>query len=164
VTEAAEPTERTIVTNRRARHDYHIEDVIETGLVLTGTEVKSIRARGVSLSDAFARVQNGEVWLYNLHVNPYEQGNIFNHDPLRPRKLLLRRGEIAALAAKAAQKGYTLVPLRLYFRRGLVKAEIGVARGKKLYDKRESVAAREARREMDRAGSVRAVSDGARRR
>ncbi|MBM3449579.1 MAG: SsrA-binding protein SmpB [Armatimonadetes bacterium] len=164
MTEAAEPTERTIVTNRRARHDYHIEDVIETGLVLTGTEVKSIRARGVSLSDAFARVQNGEVWLYNLHVNPYEQGNIFNHDPLRPRKLLLRRGEIAALAAKAAQKGYTLVPLRLYFRRGLVKAEIGVARGKKLYDKRESVAAREARREMDRAGSVRAVSDGARRR
>jgi SsrA-binding protein len=156
-----EDGERTIVTNRRARHDYHIDEVVEAGLVLTGTEVKSIRGRGVSVSDAFARVQNGEIWLYNLHVNPYEQGNIFNHDPLRPRKLLLRRGEIAGLAARAAQKGHTLVPLRLYFRRGYVKVELGVARGKKSFDKRESIAAREARREMERAASPRA--SGARR-
>lgn len=143
--------EQVIATNRRARHEYHIEETLEAGLVLTGTEVKSLRAGRVSLQEAFARVQGGEVWLHHLHIPPYEAGNIFNHDPRRPRKLLLHRREIVRLGARATQKGYTLVPLRLYFRRGLAKVELGVARGKKLHDRREAIAEREARRQAERA-------------
>lgn len=140
-----------IATNRRARHEYHIEETYEAGLALTGTEVKTLRERRVSLQEAFARVEGGEVWLYHMHIPPYEAGNIFNHDPLRRRKLLLHRSEIRRLFAKAQQKGYTLVPLRVYFRHGVAKIELGVARGKKQYDKRESVARRDALREIDKA-------------
>jgi SsrA-binding protein len=143
--------EQVIATNRRARHEYHIEETMEAGLVLTGTEVKALRAGRVSLQEAFARVQDHEVWLHHLHIPPYEAGNIFNHEPRRPRKLLLHRREIARLRARVAERGYTLVPLRLYFRRGLAKVELGVARGKKLHDRREAIAAREARRQAERA-------------
>lgn len=138
-------------TNRRARHEYHIEESFEAGLVLTGTEVKSLRNGRVTLGEAYARVDRGEVWLYHLHIPPYDAGNIFNHDPLRPRKLLLHQGEIRRLAGKAAQKGYTIVPLRLYFLRGRAKVELALARGKKLYDKREAVGQREAQRQAQRA-------------
>ncbi len=140
-----------IATNRRARHEYHIEETYEAGLALTGTEVKTLRQRRVSLQEAFARVEGGEIWLYHMHIPPYEAGNIFNHDPLRRRKLLLHRSEIRRLFAKAQQKGYTLIPLRVYFRHGVAKIELGVARGKKQYDKRESVARRDALREIDKA-------------
>ncbi|HXF82880.1 MAG TPA: SsrA-binding protein SmpB, partial [bacterium] len=113
--------ERVVATNRKARHEYHIEETHEAGLVLTGTEVKALRAGRASIQDAFARIENGEVWLYHMHVPPYEAGNIFNHDPLRRRKLLLHRREVDRLRGRVEQKGYTLVPLRLYFRRGLAK-------------------------------------------
>jgi SsrA-binding protein len=142
---------KVIVENRKARHDYHIDEVIEAGLVLQGTEVKSIRGRRVNLKDSFARVENDEVYLYNVHISPYEQGNRFNHDPLRPRKLLLHRGEIRRLIGLVREKGVTLVPLRLYFKRGRVKVELAVARGKKLYDKRRDLAERTANREIERA-------------
>ncbi|MGI6366001.1 MAG: SsrA-binding protein SmpB [Bacillota bacterium] len=142
---------KVIVENRKARHDYHIDEVIEAGLVLQGTEVKSIRGRRVNLKDSFARVENDEVFLYNVHISPYEQGNRFNHDPLRPRKLLLHRGEIRRLIGLVREKGVTLVPLRLYFKRGRVKVELAVARGKKLYDKRRDLAERTANREIERA-------------
>lgn len=142
---------KVIVENRKARHDYHIDEVIEAGLVLQGTEVKSIRGRRVNLKDSFARVENDEVYLYNVHISPYEQGNRFNHDPLRPRKLLLHRGEILRLIGLVREKGVTLVPLRLYFKRGRVKVELAVARGKKLYDKRRDLAERTANREIERA-------------
>lgn len=143
--------QHVIATNRRARHEYHIEETYEAGLALTGTEVKTLREGRVSLQEAFARVEGGEVWLYHMHIPPYEAGNIFNHDPLRRRKLLLHRSEIRRLFAKAQQKGYTLIPLRVYFRHGVAKIELGVARGKKQYDKRESVARRDALREIDKA-------------
>jgi len=143
--------QHVIATNRRARHEYHIEETYEAGVALTGTEVKTLRERRVSLQEAFARVEGGEVWLYHMHIPPYEAGNIFNHDPLRRRKLLLHRSEIRRLFAKAQQKGYTLIPLRVYFRHGVAKIELGVARGKKQYDKRESVARRDALREIDKA-------------
>lgn len=142
---------KVIVENRKSRHDYHIDEVIEAGLVLQGTEVKSIRGRRVNLKDSFARVENDEVFLYNVHISPYEQGNRFNHDPLRPRKLLLHRGEIRRLIGLVREKGVTLVPLRLYFKRGRVKVELAVARGKKLYDKRRDLAERTANREIERA-------------
>jgi len=143
-------SERTIASNRRARFEYHVEETYEAGLVLTGTEVKSLRAGRASLQEAFARVENSEVWLYRLHIPPYEAGNIFNHDPLRKRKLLLHRSQIHRLFGKATQKGYTLVPLRLYFKRGVAKVEIAVARGKRQYDKRAAIEEREARRRMER--------------
>jgi SsrA-binding protein len=141
---------KPVATNRRARHEYWIEETHEAGIVLTGTEVKSLREGRVSLADAFARVDGGELWLYHLHINPYAQGNIHNHDPLRTRKLLLHRREIHRLKAKTDQKGYTLIPLRLYFRRGIVKIELAVARGRHLYDKRERIAEREAERRIAR--------------
>ncbi len=141
---------KVIVTNRRARFEYHVEETYEAGLVLTGTEVKSLRAGRASLQEAFARVENDEVWLYHMHIPPYEAGNIFNHDPLRKRKLLLHRSQIHRLFGKAQQKGYTLVPLRLYFKRGVAKVEIAVARGKRQYDKRAAIEEREARRRMER--------------
>ena len=141
---------KPVATNRRARHEYWIEEAHEAGIVLTGTEVKSLREGRVSLADAFARVDGDEVWLYHLHINPYAQGNIHNHDPLRTRKLLLHRREIIRLKAKTDQKGYTLIPMRLYFRRGIVKVELAVARGRHLYDKRERIAEREAERRIER--------------
>jgi SsrA-binding protein len=156
---ASEERERLVASNRRARHEYHIEDSMEAGLVLTGTEVKALRSGRASLGEAFARVERGEVWLHHLHIPPYDQGNIFNHEPLRPRKLLLHRRQIERLAGRAGQKGYTIVPLRLYFTRGRAKVEIALARGKKLYDKREAIGEREAGREAQRAVK-RAVGGG----
>lgn len=143
--------EKLIATNRRARHEYEIEETVEAGLVLTGTEVKALRTGRASLGEAYARIEGGEAWLHHLHIPPYDAGNIFNHEPLRRRKLLLHRRQIQRLAAVAAQKGYTLIPLRLYFRRGRAKVELGVARGKRLYDKREAIGRREASREAQRA-------------
>ncbi|MDQ7828964.1 MAG: SsrA-binding protein SmpB [Armatimonadota bacterium] len=143
--------ERMVAVNRRAHHDYHIEETLEGGLVLTGTEVKALRAGRASLQEAFAKVEGGEVWIHRMHIPPYEAGNIFNHDPLRPRKVLLHRREIERLRARVEQRGYTLIPLRLYFTRGLAKVELGVARGKRAYDKREAIAAREAARQIARA-------------
>lgn len=142
---------KVIAENRKARHDYHIDEVLEAGLVLQGTEVKSIRGRRVNLKDSFARVENNEVFLLNMHISPYEQGNRANHDPLRTRKLLLNRSEIRRLIGLSREKGMTLVPLRLYFKRGRVKVELAVARGKKLYDKRHDLAERTANREIERA-------------
>ena len=140
-----------IVSNRQAYHNYFIHDTYECGIALTGTEVKSIRAGKVNLRDSFARIQNDEVYLWNAHISPYEQGNIFNHDPLRTRKLLLHKKEIMKIEMQLKTKGYTLIPLKMYFRHGKVKVEIGTATGKKLYDKRASAAARDAKRDIDRA-------------
>ena len=147
---AEEEGVKPVAVNRRARHEFWIEETHEAGLVLTGTEVKSLREGRVNLVDAFARVEGGEVWLHHLHISPYAQGNIHNHDPLRTRKLLLHRREVLRLRAKTDQKGYTLVPLRLYFRRGVAKVELGVAKGRHLYDKRERIAERDAERRIAR--------------
>jgi SsrA-binding protein len=143
--------EHTVALNRRARHDYAIEQTLEAGLVLTGTEIKSVRAGKVSLTDGFARVREGEAWLENVYVAPYEQGARENPDPRRRRKLLLRRGQIADLGAKTQQKGLTLVPLKVYLKRGRAKIELGLARGKHTYDKRHALAEREAKRDIERA-------------
>jgi SsrA-binding protein len=153
-----------VATNRRARHEYWIEETHEAGIALTGTEVKSLRAGHVILADAFARVDRGEAWLFHLHINPYEHGNIQNHDPMRTRKLLLHKREIARLGARVQQRGYTLVPLRIYFRRGIVKVELGLARGRHTYDKRERIAERDAERRIARALGTRDGGRGASRR
>lgn len=143
---------RSIATNRKALHDYFVEDTYEAGIALTGTEIKSVRRGKVQLRDAYARVENGEVWLLGAHISPYEEsGAYFNHDPDRPRKLLLHRDEIDSLLGKVQAKGLTLVPLRLYLKAGRAKIEIAVARGKRNYDKRESIAERETQREIERA-------------
>jgi SsrA-binding protein len=143
---------KVVTDNRKARHDYFIEETYEAGLALTGTEVKSLRAGKANLQDSFARVENGEVLLYNMHISPYEKGNRFNHDPKRVRKLLLHKSEIRRLIGKTQEKGLTLVPLKVYFNpRGLAKLELALARGKKLYDKREAMAERDAKREMEKA-------------
>ncbi|HHX77900.1 MAG TPA: SsrA-binding protein SmpB [Firmicutes bacterium] len=142
---------KVLSQNRKARHDYHIEDTLEAGIVLTGTEVKSVRAGRANLKDSYAAIANGELILYNLHISPYEQGNRFNHDPLRERKLLLHKSELRKLIGLTRQKGYTLIPLKLYLRRGFVKVELALAKGKKLYDKRADLAARTAKREMEKA-------------
>ena len=147
---ASEPI-KVIAQNKKARHDYFIEETYEAGIVLTGTEVKSIRLGKVNLKDSYADVKGGEVFLHNMHISPYEKGNIFNKDPLRSRKLLLHKREINKLIGYTQQKGLTLVPLNIYLKRGLVKVELAVARGKKLYDKREDAARRDARREIERA-------------
>lgn len=141
---------KLITQNRKARHDYLIEDTVEAGLALVGTEVKSCREGKANLTDAYAAVQDGEIWLMQCHINPYSHGNRGNHDPLRPRKLLLHRSEIEKLKVAVTQDGRTLVPLRLYFKHGLAKAEIAIARGKKTYDKRQSMAKRDAERSMQR--------------
>jgi len=149
---------KTVAMNRRARHEYHIEDSYTAGLVLVGTEVKSLRAGKANLSDAYARIEkSGEVWLHNMHVSPFEQGNRYNVEPTRSRKLLLNRKEIDRLAGITQQKGRTLVPLSLFFERGFAKLELGVGLGKKLYDKREAIADRDREREARRvfAGSQR---------
>lgn len=143
---------KIVTDNRKARHEYFIEDTLEAGMVLTGTEAKSLRAGKANLQDSFARVENGEVFLYNMHISPYERGNRFNHDPKRTRKLLLNRSEIRRLIGKTREKGFTLIPLKVYFNsRGIAKLELALARGKKLWDKREDIAARDAKREMERA-------------
>lgn len=141
----------TIALNRRARHEYTITDTFEAGLVLTGTEIKSVRAGKVNLSDAYARVEHGEAWLLGVHIAPFEQGNRYNHEPRRDRKLLLHRTEIDQLLGRAAAKGLTIVPLRLYINdRGRAKVELGMAKGKQLHDKRRDMADRESRRDMER--------------
>ena len=142
---------KLIANNKKAYHDYFIEDKIEAGISLAGTEVKSLRQGKCSIKESFLRIEKGEVFIYGLHISPYEKGNIFNKDPLRVRKLLLHKYEINKLAGKIAEKGYTLVPLQVYFRGRLVKVEIGLAKGKKLYDKREAIAKRDAKRDIDRA-------------
>lgn len=151
MTEPKPVREKNIALNRKARHEYHILEVIECGVVLQGTEVKSLREGKANLTDAYATVVHGEVWLYNLHISPFDKGNRFNHDPLRPRKLLLHRMEIRRLIGKTQEKGLTLVPLRLYFSNGKVKVELALGKGKKLYDKREAEASRDAKREVERA-------------
>ncbi len=142
---------KVISENRRARHDYFIEDTMEVGIVLQGTEVKSLRLGKVNLRDSFARVENGEIFLYGMHISPYEQGNRYNHDPIRPRKLLLHKREIRRLIGKTKEDGYTLVPTRLYFARGKCKVELALAKGKKLYDKRDAAAKRDATRRAQQA-------------
>jgi len=145
-------TERHISTNKKAYHDYFIDETFEAGIELTGTEVKSLRQNKASLRDSFATVRKGEVWLHNVHISPYSHGNRANVDPMRPRKLLLHKKEIRYLAGKTAEKGATLVPLKLYFSpSNLVKVELGLARGKKLHDKRASIAERDHARDVERA-------------
>lgn len=142
---------KTVAQNKKAYHDYFVEETYETGIVLQGTEIKSIRAGRVNLKDSYARVQNGEVFLYGMHVSPYEQGNRYNHDPLRERKLLLHRREINKLIGETKETGYALVPLKIYLKNGYAKVLLGLARGKKNYDKREDLKKKEAKREIERA-------------
>lgn len=142
--------EKPIVDNRRARHEYHLGDRVEAGLVLTGTEVKALRTGKATLQQAYADVRDGEAWLVGLHVPEYVEGNRSNHDPDRPRKLLLHRREIERLHASVREKGFTLVPTRLYFKDGRVKVEVALARGKELRDKRRDIASRDARRQIER--------------
>ena len=141
---------KVLATNRKARHEYFIEDTIEAGIALKGTEVKSVRNGKCNIKDSFAMVENSEVYLYNMHISPYEQGNIYNQDPLRKRKLLLHKREIRRLDGYLKQRGYTLIPIRIYLKQGLVKVELSVAKGKKLYDKRETIAKKEAERKIER--------------
>jgi SsrA-binding protein len=143
--------DRAVATNRRARHDYHIEETVEAGIVLTGPEVKSLRAGRASLAEAYGRVTDGELWLENLHIAPYSHAAERSYDPRRPRKLLLHRAEIDRLVGRTQERGLTLIPLRLYFRRGLAKLELGLGRGKRRFEKRHAIAEREHRREMERA-------------
>ncbi|MCL1852936.1 MAG: SsrA-binding protein SmpB [Peptococcaceae bacterium] len=142
---------KVISENRRARHDYFVEEKVEAGIMLTGTEIKSIRAGRVNLKDGYAEVAEGEMWLNAVHISPYEQGNRFNHEPLRRRKLLLHRSEIVKMAAKVQKQGMTLIPLKLYLTRGMAKIELGLCKGKKLYDKRQDVAERDAKRDIERS-------------
>ena len=147
--------EHTVAVNRRARHEYHVEETVEAGLVLTGSEIKSIRAGRANLAEAYARIDHGEAWLIGAHIAPYEQANRFNHEPTRTRKLLLHRDQISELVGKTQSKGFTLVPLRLYLRGGLAKIELGLARGRKTHDKRRVIAERDARRQLERESKVR---------
>ena len=141
-----------VAENRKARHDYFVEETYEAGIVLVGSEVKSCRAGRVNLRDAYAQIKDGEIFLLNCHISPFEQANRFNHEPLRPRKLLMHKSEIHRLYGKVREKGFTLVPLRLYFnQKGKVKVELALAKGKRAYDKRDDIAAREAKREIARA-------------
>lgn len=141
---------KIVASNRKARHEYFIEDSIEAGIVLKGTEVKSIREGRINVKESYAIVEDGEVYIYNMHISPYEQGNIHNVDPIRKRKLLLHKREINRLSAKVMQKGYTLIPLTVYIKDGLVKVEIAIGKGKKLYDKREDIAKKDAMRRIER--------------
>lgn len=141
---------KLVANNKKAYHDYFIDDKYETGIELYGTEVKSIRMGKCSIKEAFVRIENGQVYIYGMHISPYEKGNIFNKDPLRERKLLMHRYEINKLKGKIQEKGYTLVPLQVYFKGSLVKVEIGLARGKKLYDKRADIAKKDQRRELEK--------------
>lgn len=152
MTKTKDVPEKAVATNRKAFHDYFIEEKFEAGIVLQGTEVKSLREGRVNLQDSYASVREGEVFLHNCHISPYSHGNVMNHDPTRVRKLLLHKKEINKLMGKTQQKGLTLIPLRIYFsKRGHAKVELGLAKGKKLYDRRETIKAREAGREVERA-------------
>jgi len=151
---------KIVATNRKAYHNYIIQDSIEAGIALTGTEIKSIRAGRVSLSDAYVRPENGELWLVNVHIARYEAGSYLSHEPTRPRKLLLHRKEINNLTSKVLEKGLTLIPLKLYIKGNHAKVEIALAKGKKLYDKRESISRRDAEREMERALKKRRLRRG----
>ncbi|WAA11931.1 SsrA-binding protein SmpB [Fervidibacillus halotolerans] len=142
---------KIVAQNKKAYHDFFVEDTYEAGIVLKGTEIKSIRAGRVNLKDAFARIEKGEVFLYNMHISPYEQGNRFNHDPLRTRKLLLNKREIAKLIGETKEAGYSLIPTKLYLKNGFAKLELALAKGKKKYDKREDLKRKEAKREIERA-------------
>lgn len=145
---------KLIANNKKAYHDYFIEGTYETGIALHGTEVKSLRMGKCSIKESFIRVENGEVFVYGMHISPYEKGNIFNKDPLRVKKLLMHRYEINKITGKMAEKGYTLVPLKVYFKGSLVKVEIGIAKGKKLHDKRQDIAKRDQRRESEKEFKV----------
>ena len=142
---------KTLAMNRKARHDYDIEETLETGIVLQGTEIKSLREGKANIAQSYAAIQEGELWLFNAHIAQYDAGNRYNHEPTRPRKLLAHRGQIRELALKASQRRFTLVPLRLYLRKGLAKVELGLGRGKRMYDKREALARRQADREIERS-------------
>lgn len=146
---------KLVANNKKAYHDYFIEDKYEAGIALHGTEVKSLRMGKCSIKESFIRIENGEVFAYGMHISPYEKGNIFNKDPLRIKKLLLHKAEINKLAGKLAEQGYTLVPLQVYFARGKAKMEIGLAKGKKLYDKRQDIAKKDQRRENERDFKIR---------
>ena len=150
----AKETKKIIANNKKAFFDYFIEDKYEAGIELVGTEVKSLRMGKCSIKEAFVRVQKGEVFVYGMHISPYEKGNIFNKDPLRPRKLLLHRHEIRKIEGQMAQKGYTLVPLNVYLKGSLMKIEIGLAKGKKMYDKRQDIAKKDQRREAEKQFKV----------
>lgn len=152
---AKEKGSRLIANNKKAYHDYFIEETYEAGIALHGTEVKSLRMGKCSIKESFVRIENEEVYIYGMHISPYEKGNIFNRDPLRVKKLLLHKSEIRKMKGKIAEKGYTLVPLKVYFNRSLVKVEIGLAKGKKLYDKRQDIAKKDQRREAERNFKVR---------
>jgi SsrA-binding protein len=141
---------KVIAENRKARHDFFVEDSYEAGIILTGTEIKSIRAGRVNLKDSYAEIIKGEVWLNQMHISPYEQGNRFNHDPLRKRKLLFNRTEIIKMGDKVKLQGMTLVPLKIYLKHGMAKIELGLCKGKKTYDKRDDLAERDAKRQMER--------------
>ena len=147
---AKKESQKLIANNKKAYHDFFIDETYETGIALHGTEVKSMRMGKCSIKESFIRIENGEVFVYGMHVSPYEKGNIFNKDPLRVKKLLMHRSEINKLQGKIKEKGYTLVPLQVYFSNGRVKVEIGLARGKKLYDKREDIAKKEQKREAEK--------------
>lgn len=142
---------KVVCQNRKAYHDYHIDETVESGIALLGTEVKSLREGKANLKDSYVIIKGGEVFLLNCHISPYSHGNIMNHDPLRTRKLLLHKKEISRLSGKVIAKGYTLIPLKLYFKNSFAKAEIGLAKGKKLFEKRDTIKEREARREIERA-------------
>lgn len=148
-------TRKLIANNKKAYHDYFILDTYETGIALHGTEVKSLRMGKCSIKESFIRIENGEVYIYGMHISPYEKGNIFNKDPLRVRKLLLHKAEINKLLGKTKEKGIAIIPLKVYFKGSLVKAEIGLAKGKKLYDKRQDIAKKDQRREAQREFKVR---------
>ena len=148
-------SKKLIANNKKAYHEYFLEEKYEAGIALHGTEVKSLRMGKCSIKEAFVRIENDEVIIYQMHISPYEKGNIFNRDPLRPKKLLMHKAEINKLVGKIAEKGYTLVPLRVYFKGSLVKVEIALAKGKKLYDKRADIAKKDMRREAERDFKVR---------
>lgn len=151
----AKESMKLVANNKKAYHDYFVDEKFEAGLVLHGTEVKSLRLGKCSIKEAFIRIENGEVWVYGMHISPYEMGNIFNKDPLRPKKLLLHKYEINKLLGKIKEKGFTLVPLQVYFKEGKAKIEMGLCRGKKLYDKRQDIAKKDQRREAEKDFKIR---------
>ena len=151
----AKESMKLVANNKKAYHDYFVDEKFEAGLVLHGTEVKSLRLGKCSIKESFIRIENGEVWVYGMHISPYEMGNIFNKDPLRPKKLLLHKYEINKLLGKIKEKGFTLVPLQVYFKDGRAKIEMGLCRGKKLYDKRQDIAKKDQRRENERDFKIR---------
>ena len=151
----AKESMKLVANNKKAYHDYFIDEKYEAGIALHGTEVKSLRMGKCSIKESFIRIENGEIFVYGMHISPYEKGNIFNKDPLRVKKLLMHKYEINKLAGKIAEKGYTLVPLQVYFNKGKVKVEIGLARGKKLYDKRADIAKKDQRREAEKEFKIR---------